>query len=774
LAFLAVAVPGALGQRIDPGRDLVYAGAFRLPGPSGGTSWEWGGRGLAHRADGDPGGGADGYPGSLFGSGHDHLGYLTEVSIPAPVVSPGKNLADLPVASTLRPFRNARAFDPNGEGEWIMCDLAVLPPQGAQSSPKLHQSWIRHAQFEKGVQFGWSELDLSRPVGGWYLGSPAGAPHQEALGRYLCALPAAWATAHTGGKRLVSGRFRDGGQQSCGPTLYAYAPWENGDPPPPGTQLEYVRLLHYDDFLGSRWLADYTHADDWVGVEWLAAADGRAAVAFIGTKGLGDYWYGFQDGARFPECLPACDGQEGRGWWAEEFRTRMMFYDPADLAAVAAGTLAPNRPQPYAVRDVDDVLFTAHARNAKDRIMSSAFDAGSGTLYVLEPWVDGDQPIVHVWRLRQETLAVQPASANSSAAASSGRRFAVAASGAWTARADHPWLEITAGAAGSGTGTVTYSVAANPGPARTGTIAVSGGGDVAVFTVYQWPPALHPRVSAEGDFDGDFQADYVTFQPTTGNWDLLFSGGGQWQVPFGSPTMVPVPADYDGDGLVDLALFQRATGDWYVFQSSGGSRKVRFGWNRTVPLPGDYDNDGRADFALFYPDQSTWYFLCTTEGGSSLRFGARTDVPVPADYDGDGAVDVAVYRPSSGQWFLVFSGGGSRVRQLGWAGTVPVPADYDGDGRADVAVLSRATSKWCISYSGGGGWVYAFGYRTMIPVPADYDGDGAADVAMYHPASGTWYVRESATGRHRRTVFGGPGRIPTLLNPLIHSWFGLP
>jgi len=251
------------------------------------------------------------------------------------------------------------------------------------------------------VQFGWSELDLSAPQGGWFLGPSNGSPHQEALGRYLGAIPEVWAAAHTAAKRLMTGRFRDGGQQSCGPPLYAYSPWEQGDPPPEGAALDYVRLLHYDDFMGTNWLAEYTHADEWVGVDWLATADGRSAVVFVGTKGLGDYWYGFQNGARFPECLPECDEWEGRGWWADEFRARMMFYDPGDLAAVAAGTRAPHEPQPYAVLDVDDVLFNAHALNDKDRVMSSAVDFENGFLYVLEPWADGDRPIAHVWRLRQ-------------------------------------------------------------------------------------------------------------------------------------------------------------------------------------------------------------------------------------------------------------------------------------------------------------------------------------------------------------------------------------
>ena len=381
-------------------------------------------------------------------------------------------------------------------------------------------------------------------------------------------------------------------------------------------------------------------------------------------------------------------------------------------------------------------------------------------------------PHISKW-LASSALGVSPASRLHPAAGAAGQTFAVTAGGAWTAVSDQAWLAITAGAAGSGNGPVTYTAAANAGGARSGTITVSGGANSRTFTVDQWAAATHPRVSAEGDFDGDFATDVATFRPATGSWVLQLSRGTEWTVPFGSKTMLPVPADYDGDGLVDFALFQRATGDWYFQYSSGGSRVIRFGWTKTVPLPGDYDGDGKADLALFYPDLARWYFLCSTAGGYSRTFGSKTDIPVPADYDGDGKTDVAVYRPSNGNWYILNSGGGSRVRQLGWAGTIPVPGDYDGDGQADLAVLSRASSKWCINYSGGGSLILPFGWKTMIPVQADYDGDGATDVAMYHSASGTWFIRQSTSLGVRKEILGGPDRIPVLLYPQIYSWFGL-
>ena len=55
------------------------------------------------------------------------------------------------------------------------------------------------------------------------------------------------------------------------------------------------------------------------------------------------------------------------------------------------------------------------------------------------------------------------------------------ASCAWTATSNATWITIASGASGTGNGTVTFSVAANSGVARTGTLTIAGG----TFTVTQ-------------------------------------------------------------------------------------------------------------------------------------------------------------------------------------------------------------------------------------------------------------------------------------------------
>ncbi len=286
-----------------------------------------------------------------------------------------------------------------------------------------------------------------------------------------------------------------------------------------------------------------------------------------------------------------------------------------------------------------------------------------------------------------------------------------------------------------------------------------------------------PAVAA-GDFDGDGRADFATYRPATGVWNLLSARtGATWSHAWGWSNAVPVSADYDGDGVSDIAVYHPATGNWHIRYSTGTQPAViQFGWSATVPVPADYDGDGTADLAVYHPAEGRWYFRCSTAGRYSLPWGWSAAVPVPADYDGDGRADVAVYHPASGNWYVLQSlSQTAAVVQWGWANARPVPADYDGDGRADIAVYHKATGNWHVRYSSGTpAEILNFGWGAKAPVPADCDGDGRADFAVYDSTAGRWYVRDSASEAYRQIELGGPDQISVLPLSLIHSWFGLP
>lgn len=438
----------AAAARLEPG-DFRYLGAFRLPDAGERPlTFAYGGAAMTFNPHGDPSGGGDGFPGSLFVMGHDRLPYgelpdgnqIAELSIPAPVVS--KNVAALSQASFLQPFRNvARGlFEEYDELPRVGMQYLDVPGAG----PKIHLAWGQHFHEDpqdQGPTHAWIDPDLAapKPAGAWFIG----AESLYSVNGYLFEIPAEWADAHLGGRRLATGRYRDGGWSGQGPALFAFNPWTNnaGAPAASGARLDAIALLRYENSRAtedvvSRSLRGYQHADEWEGGAWLTAGDGRSAVLFAGTKGVGaKYWYGWINPAgpefpcvetefvgQFATCrhadgapaagadLEGCSGHSDyRGWWSARYEAQFILYDPADLARVADGAAAPWDPQPYAAIPVDrhlllnpsgiesDMLGTGPQR--RYRIGDVAYDRKNGILYVLELFADDAKPVVHVWRV---------------------------------------------------------------------------------------------------------------------------------------------------------------------------------------------------------------------------------------------------------------------------------------------------------------------------------------------------------------------------------------
>lgn len=426
--------------------DFVYLGAFRLPiGDMRPNTFEYGGNAMTFYPDGDPAGVDDGFTGSLFITGHDRLAYgempdgsrVAEISIPAPVQS--SSLDALNRASYLQPLTDVASGFFTGLDEIPRIGLQYLNTPA--TGPLLHIAWGMHFQPEEPApSHAWFNLDLANAdmQGSWFVSDQ----YVYSTNGYMFDIPKDWADSYLGGRYLATGRFRDGGWSGMGPSLFAYRPWvdERGTPAPDGSILDAMMLLHYADSHVTDQIVDslngYQHPDEWEGGAWLTTADGRSGVLFVGTKGIGDkYWYGWvhpagadlpcvetellgqfdlcrlADGTPCPqEDLGGCTGHNDyRGWWSSAFVGRFILYNPNDLAQVAAGELSPEQPQPYAYLDVDDVLYLNPDNVEPDmlgtgtqrigRIGAAAYDRGNQILYVLEPFADGAQPVVHVWQI---------------------------------------------------------------------------------------------------------------------------------------------------------------------------------------------------------------------------------------------------------------------------------------------------------------------------------------------------------------------------------------
>ena len=385
-------------ELLNPQTDLVYLGAFRLPSDTAGSiyGWSYGLNALTFYPDGDPNGPQDGFPGSLYASNNTNEYYVAEISIPPPIVS--KNVEDLNRASTLQNFH-----DITGDlysKQYMEMDIEYLPKQGQQTTDKLHIAWNNWYNVSDSDvdRYGWCELGLTNPntQGTWGLGSGNSEVNIGDVGEFLFEIPASWAAEYISGKRLLVGKYREGGcsdggnRYGGGPGMHAYAPWEQGNPPPPGTALQQVTLLSYAG--GHVWHCAANGdtckvKDKWEGGAWVTVGN-KSAVILTGRKGLGEDYYGISP-----------NGCEGKGYHnLGGYKPYMLFYNPDDLAAVARGEKQPFEPQPYATLDCGQYAFRAFDL-CNAGFSSAAYDRAHELLYVAEPFADGDKPVIHVFRV---------------------------------------------------------------------------------------------------------------------------------------------------------------------------------------------------------------------------------------------------------------------------------------------------------------------------------------------------------------------------------------
>jgi hypothetical protein len=336
---------------------------------------------------------------------------------------------------------------------------------------------------------------------------------------------------------------------------------------------------------------------------------------------------------------------------------------------------------------------------------------------------------VGVFGLLNCTYSIDKSAATFGSNASSGNVVVMTAAGcSWSVSNSSNFVTIESGASGSGPGTVSYSISANPGPSRTASLSIAD----QIFTLNQSGQPANP--SSIGVYH-------------SGVWYLDANSNGQWDgsaidtmyPQFGLPSDVPVTGDWDGSGKSKIGVYRN--GAWYL-DTNGNGR-----W------------DGPSIDSV-YP-----------------QFGLPGDIPVVGDWDGSGKTKIGVYR--NGTWYLDTNGNGqwdgpgvdTMYPQFGLPTDIPVTGDWDGSGKTKIGVYHNGT--WYLDLNGNGQWDGAgadtlyplFGLATDIPVTGDWDGSGKTKIGVYH--GGTWYLDTDGNGQYDASdavypVFGLSADIPVV------------
>jgi len=244
----------------------------------------------------------------------------------------------------------------------------------------------------------------------WHIGARPSSDevfHSGKTSDYLFQAPESFANQYLDGKWLISGAQREAGANggSQGPTLYASAPWEDGNPPTSGQNLDALALLYYPEIIACIWDGEgdinenpapgdchfpgYRGMDHWNGGAWVQSAAG-SAVLIVGRKGLGDNCYGTQAACGGDPCVPS------KGYHAYPYQPQILFYDPEELNEALAGAKEPWEVLPYEVYVPTDEVFGGECAT----LGAAAYDRERRLLYVTEreagPW---GETAVHVWRV---------------------------------------------------------------------------------------------------------------------------------------------------------------------------------------------------------------------------------------------------------------------------------------------------------------------------------------------------------------------------------------
>lgn len=339
------------------------------------------------------------------------------------------------------------------------------------------------------------------------------------------------------------------------------------------------------------------------------------------------------------------------------------------------------------------------------------------------------------------TFALSSSGASAPAGGGTGSFDVTTASGCgWSASSNNPsWLTVTSGASGSGTGPVAYSVAANPGPSRSGTITAAG----RTFTVDQAGGCTYSIAPSSQNVEtvGGTPSVAVTAEP-----------GCTWTASSNAPWItVSSGASGTGNGNVQLAVAANTgaprtgtatiAGQTFTVNQAGGCTTTISPVEQTLPAGG-----GNGSFSVNAGEGCGWT-AATTAGWIGITSGAGTGQGT-VQFTGQanaGPARVGTITVS-GQTFTVRQDGGCSYAVAPLTLTSP-----DVGGTHTVTVTTSPECTWT-SMSNNTPWITVSGAAT---------GSGTAQLAV-QPNTGPARTGSATVADKVVTVSQDSGCRPTI------------
>ena len=285
------------------------------------------------------------------------------------------------------------------------------------------------------------------------------------------------------------------------------------------------------------------------------------------------------------------------------------------------------------------------------------------------------------------------------------------------------------------------------------------------------------------DFYGDFNADILWRDTTTGGVSVWGLSGGQFGQSsqlggVGGNIKIGGHGDFNGDGISDVLMRDQTTGavtNWTVSngQFTGSHALGGVGANIDVTGAGDFNGDGFSDVLL--RDSTTgavteWGVTNNAFASSHALGGISSNVRIAGigDFNGDGTADVLFRDTITGavtEWTVsnhVFTGS----HALGGIGSnidIGGTGDFNGDGTSDILLRNRGTgevSYWAVVNNAFAGSTQLGGVPGNYQVAGarDIDGNGFADVLLRDTSTGAVGAFKVNNGTFQSfTSLGGAG-----------------